>query len=486
MALALLGSYAYFYQGGGWNQNSRFDLTRALVERGTVQIDAYADNTGDKAVFDGHTYSDKAPGQALTAVPALAIGRSAVRALGGDPDGIPAVSVLSYLATVWAAALPMVVAALSLAWSAHRLGASAAGATFAALALGLATPAWAYATLLWGHALAAGCLMLAFAAALYTRERARLPGLVVGLAAGWAVVTEYPAAPAALILVLLARRSWRWVGAGALVPLAVLGIYNLAAFGSPFRVGYESVQGFSGMREGVLGIGTPKRTVLQEIVFGGFRGLFPLAPVLALAPFGLVILWRRAKSVRPAVGAAAAIVGYYLLFNASYFYWDGGAAYGPRHLGAALPFLALGLAPLWDASRFLKVLLMVLATWGAALAAMAVSTLVVLPESVMSPVQEVVWPAFARGQLALNSDLYRPRPVPGVLTDGVLGRGAWNLGMLAGLPGHLSLLPLGIFWATLAAVGYRLARARNAPTEADAGVPAEAFRLPVGRPPTLG
>src|SRR5919202_2159871 len=94
IGVLLLGSYAYFYQGGGWNQNSRFDLTRALVERGTVQIDAYADNTGDKAIFDGHTYSDKAPGQALTAVPPLAIGRSAVRALGGGPDGIPAVSVL--------------------------------------------------------------------------------------------------------------------------------------------------------------------------------------------------------------------------------------------------------------------------------------------------------------------------------------------------------------------------------------------------------
>ncbi len=24
-------SYAYFYQGGGWNQNSRFDLVRAIV-----------------------------------------------------------------------------------------------------------------------------------------------------------------------------------------------------------------------------------------------------------------------------------------------------------------------------------------------------------------------------------------------------------------------------------------------------------------------
>ena len=58
---ALLVAQAYFYQGGGWNQNSRFDLARALVERGGVRIDDYAQNTGDKAVFEGHTYSDKAP-----------------------------------------------------------------------------------------------------------------------------------------------------------------------------------------------------------------------------------------------------------------------------------------------------------------------------------------------------------------------------------------------------------------------------------------
>src|ERR687886_2761089 len=98
VGLVLLGSYAYFYQGGGWNQNSRLDLTRALVERGTLQIDAYADNTGDQAVFQGHTYSDKAPGQALTAVPPVAIGMSFIRALGGDPSAIPSVTLLSYLA----------------------------------------------------------------------------------------------------------------------------------------------------------------------------------------------------------------------------------------------------------------------------------------------------------------------------------------------------------------------------------------------------
>ena len=55
-------SYAYFYPGGGWNQNTRFDLVRAVVERGVLTIDAYQKNTGDKVFKDGHWYSDKAPG----------------------------------------------------------------------------------------------------------------------------------------------------------------------------------------------------------------------------------------------------------------------------------------------------------------------------------------------------------------------------------------------------------------------------------------
>ena len=36
--LLLLFSYAYFFQGGGWNQNSRFDQLRAIVEQGRLSI----------------------------------------------------------------------------------------------------------------------------------------------------------------------------------------------------------------------------------------------------------------------------------------------------------------------------------------------------------------------------------------------------------------------------------------------------------------
>src|SRR5216684_2658014 len=52
---------AYFFAGGGWNQNSQFDLTRAIVERHTFAIDAYAANSGDVAFARGHVYSNKSP-----------------------------------------------------------------------------------------------------------------------------------------------------------------------------------------------------------------------------------------------------------------------------------------------------------------------------------------------------------------------------------------------------------------------------------------
>src|SRR4051812_27733275 len=87
LGVVLFASYAYFYQAGGWNQNSRFAMVRAILERHTLQIDAYQLHTGDRAFHDGHYYSDKAPGQSLMALPAAAVSRGLARAVGVDPEG---------------------------------------------------------------------------------------------------------------------------------------------------------------------------------------------------------------------------------------------------------------------------------------------------------------------------------------------------------------------------------------------------------------
>src|SRR5207248_4649981 len=86
LGAVLLTSYAYFYQGGGWNQNSRFDLVRAIIECHTLSIDAYHGNTQDKAFANGHYYSDKAPGVAFLAVPIALAMTPALRLARVDPE----------------------------------------------------------------------------------------------------------------------------------------------------------------------------------------------------------------------------------------------------------------------------------------------------------------------------------------------------------------------------------------------------------------
>ena len=113
LAIVLMASYAYFYEGGGWNQNTRFDLVRAIVERHTVQIDAYHDNTGDQAHAGGHYYADKAPGASLTAVPPVLIVRAVLGALHVDVASDRTIGALSYVATLAAAAVPATIAAVA-------------------------------------------------------------------------------------------------------------------------------------------------------------------------------------------------------------------------------------------------------------------------------------------------------------------------------------------------------------------------------------
>src|SRR5204863_122846 len=145
---------------------------------------------------------------------------------------------------------------------------------------------------------------------------------------------------------------------------------------------------------------------------------------------------------------AGGIGAYYLLLNASYFFWEGGWFYGPRQLSPALPFLALGLAPLWDlARRTVRALLIGGLAWGVAITLVAVSTTPQPPASLHAPVRELLWPAFRDGDLSLNHQTFvHGGADPDRLRGGSLPHAAWNLGEVAGLHGLPSLLPLIGVW----------------------------------------
>jgi hypothetical protein len=470
LATALFLSYAYFYQAGGWSQNSRFAMIRAVLERHTLQIDAYQLHTGDRALWEGHYYTDKAPGSSLLAIVPVALARGVDRLVGVDPEGFPGLAWTSYVAAVTTSGLFTVVASLAIFWLVLEWGFSRRAAVFAATAYGIASPGWCYATLFMGHALTAGCLMLAFAAAcgIGERERGRpyLRAWIVGLACGWAVVTEFPAAVPILLIVGLAVLTARdalpsklagiavRIIAGGAVPAVVLMGYNTLSFGSPLHIGYASEEGYEHLREGLFGITYPQWWKLREILFGSYRGLLPLAPLMAITPLGLAVI-ARATARRRAVWVAAGITVFYFLLNASYFYWEGGWSYGPRHVVPALPFLALGLAPLWDEGRAAgRVVLAAAWLWGAGITLVAVSTTPQPPAIVfMHPVSQLLWPAFRDGDLSLNHQtMVHGGADPSKLRGGEVPHAAWNLGEIAGLHGHVSLIPLGLVWLVAAAL----------------------------------
>jgi hypothetical protein len=474
LALALFISYAYFYQAGGWNQNSRFALDRAILERHTLQIDAYRLHTGDIAVWQGHYYSDKAPGSSLLALAPVALARAVARTVGVDPESFPGIAWTSYVATVATSGLFTVIAALCVFRICLRWGYSRGAALFAASAYGLATPAWCYATLFMGHALTAGCLALAFAAAIELADagvRYLALAWAAGLSIGWAVASEFPAAVPGALLVALALVNAKHVERGRVVPVlgrivaggavaaAVLFIYNTAAFGSPLHLGYSSEQGFEQLHIGFFGISYPAAWRLREILFGSYRGLLPLSPLIAIAPLGMIVMADRPQR-RRAMLVAAGIALFYLLVNVSYFYWEGGWAYAPRHVTPALPFVALGLAPLWDRSkRAGRVVLIAGWGWGAALTLIAVSTTPQPPSSFHAPVRELLWPAFRDGDLSINHQSFVDGGAnPDLLRGHKIPHASWNLGEIAGLHGLPSLLPLAAVWMV---AGARLWRWRK-------------------------
>ena len=369
-----MAACAVLVQPSGANQSSHYALVRAL-DAGTAKIDRWHSETRDKAYFEGHYYSVRAPGLAAFALPWY-MATDAVGLVGRaesagervvDEQGITPLKdterdrlLLRQAPVIWLldawAILPFVARAAAArpvgrravrAGLGHRCGggARARDARAAVLDDALRARARRDAALRGVRAAAARARRAAAPGA-----RRAAPAWLGGLAA----LIEYPAGLIAAILGVyaatraggdLVRRALAF-GGGLVAGLLPLALYNLWAFGSLTHMSYDdvvAVEGASGHDvvglndEGFFGIGVPDPGAAWDLLFDP-RGLLVLTPVVAAAVWGL---FRLPRTEGRLIGAIVAVT---FLYNAGYYLPFGGSVPGPRFLVLMLPFAAVGLA----------------------------------------------------------------------------------------------------------------------------------------------
>jgi hypothetical protein len=489
----VLGAYSYFYQAGGWNQNSRFDLTRAIVEQRTLILDSYAYNTGDlscrgplgrceqaQTKAGEHYYCDKAPGASLLAIPAYAV---AYAMFGTDRPSQRYLAMSAWGVTIVAVGVPSAIAVVTLYLMLEAFTGLEPVRIALALAYGLATLAFPYSTMFYGHQLTAALLVIGFTLLVWAKHlTAHSPGtsllVAVGFVLGYAVMVEYPSAMALIPLLGYAAtfvRPWRrlgWLVAGGIVTAIPLAAYHWLVFGGPITVPYEFSINF-------MGLGRPSPEVLKAILVSEYRGLFYSAPWLLLSiPGAIALLGRRGR--RTAALVCVVISTLFVWLNGSLVDWEGGWAMGPRYLIPTILFLAVlavGVVPRScprsSGSRAAAIV-------GVAFALALVVTSAVLmlagtavkPEAAMEiqrPFADYLFPSLYKGKLSIYKGKLSisTRSIDSKWPVGS-ERQAWNVGQLVGLDGLISLVPLGLY---IAATGAWLAwtACRCAGADADSG-----------------
>ncbi|MCX5886696.1 MAG: hypothetical protein NT096_12440 [Proteobacteria bacterium] len=461
-------SYAYFFQGGGWNQNVRICLVRAMIHHRSFKIDYYKEdakemesvNTGDWSFYRGHYYINKTPGLSFMAVPPFAITEYFLKYLFPH-DEERQVHLSAYMSTLFTTTLFSALLCLLIFHMFHHFFQMGIINSFLlTLFFGFGTLAFSYSTTFYCHQPAAFCSLLSFALAMHIRhgdsQRKKAVAAFAGFSAASGVLIEpstiYILAAIAMYLMSFkeGRRCITFFILGCVPPGIVQGFYSFMCFGNPLASSYNYSNDVVMWKVQGRLFGIPDRMRFYYLLFSPYRGLFFSSPVLLMAIPGIYFFFKD-KRWRSEAILCAAISVFFILYIASFHAWHGGSAAGPRYLLPAYPYFFL-LAG-FSLMRFPKVFKVI----GVISILINLSITLVgneIPRDIVNPLRDVIFKNIITGNVSINPVPFTHFKNYGNLYDlaniekwrSLQNFNSFNLGEILFPYTLASILPLICFW----------------------------------------
>lgn len=349
--LIMLLTFAIFSHWVGYNENSRVNLTGAILEDGEISIQKYHNNTVDKALINDRYYSDKPPGSSLAAIPAYAAHKKifGTGILAENNDFLKFMVVVS-VSSIAGASTIVLLYLLQI-----ELGMGRKKSLLLAPLLGFSSLIFPYSTTFHGRML--GGFILLLATYIWVRKRGSFDNtffFIFPLLLGLGTSTAYPVAiPAFFFSLLLLRELWEKKAftsylVGGLLGLSPLMIYNTLIFGHPFDLAifYNTIdpETAKAAEEALVNTAILEPRLIGVVIlwfnmlFDPGIGLFWMFPVYVIGMLGMTSLWRKDRKL--VVVAVASLFTTVLLISTLDF--KQGAYFGDRILLPSSLLVLLG------------------------------------------------------------------------------------------------------------------------------------------------
>jgi len=332
-----------------------YEVTKGIVEHGTVAMSYNVFQMDAHRGVDGRYYAPYGIGHAIYSVPFYAVARAAERVTGlalGKPEVLPKAGFV--VGSAFAAALTVWVAFL-FAW---RLSSDTRQAALTALTVGFGTLLWPYAKFGFSAPLATLCILFG-TYGIWTGIRDNRPAMLAlgGAGLGGALLVKHELAlvclPVAIWILIESDYDWRFVISRGLVsgvPVVAAGLltlyYNYVRFGNALDTGY--------LRDDTLALGS-FWAGFAGLLFSPGRSVFIYSPALIAGVATLATFRRRDRSTMWLLVGEFVIV---FVFYSSLVNWDAERSYGPRYLLPVIPLLILPLAGCGSKSRLMTAVIL--------------------------------------------------------------------------------------------------------------------------------